>query len=59
MISAYHKGEICVAINKANHSACGWFHLQCHHVRGGSEGSNTTAILAGIKEMYQVVFELI
>jgi hypothetical protein len=32
--------------------------LQYQHVRGGSEGWNATAILAGMKEMYQVVFKL-
>jgi hypothetical protein len=45
VIFIYHKDEMHVAINKVNQ-------LQCKHVRHGSEGSNSTAILAGTKGRY-------
>jgi hypothetical protein len=48
VISAYHKDETHVAMGNVNEeeTACGCLQFQCQHVRGGSEGSTATAILA-------------
>jgi hypothetical protein len=48
VISEYHRDEVHVAMDKVNQEEtdCGCLQFHCQHVRGGSEGSAATAILA-------------
>jgi nitrate reductase alpha subunit len=46
MIPTHHKNEMYLKIKKSRRNKT----INRHHVRGGTEGSNTIAILTGMNE---------